>query len=291
MNRRKYKVKGKNIFVTGASGLLGAALTKLLIQEAANVWVLINQSDVNIHGVTKVELKDLKDGKRLPHFDVVFHLAAMISNDSKDELRLFNANVLLTQRLCAELNFDRIVYSSTVSLHGSTTAAIVETSQINPHNAYAHSKLWGEHYVQQCDSFAILRFSSIYGVGIKDGVFISRAIEQALTNGAVTIMGDGERLQNYIHTDTAIDYLVCAAKVNNNVVGLAVSTTSHSNRSIADYICQATGSELKFNGVDNSPSFVYDNSKTRELIGLIKPDSEIEKEIAAIVEWTRQLGY
>lgn len=268
--------------------MLGLALTKWLIRSGANVWVLINQSEVQIDGIIKLGLKDIEPGNELPHFNVVFHLAAMISGDPNDAERLFSANAMLTHRLVTNLNFDRIVYSSTVSLYQHSNGLIVENSPIKPQTPYAHSKYWGEHYVQQCNSYAILRFSSIYGVGIKPGVFISRAIEQALLKGRVTIMGDGDRLQNYIHTTTAVNHLVRAAECEKNITGLAVSTLSHSNRNIAEYICKATGGELEFKGEDNSPSFVYDNSKTREVIGLSKPDADIEKEISAIVEWTRQ---
>ena len=92
----------------------------------------------------------------------------------------------------------------------------------------------GEEMVKQNSSYSILRFSSLFGIGMKQDNFIRRAIEQALEKNNIVLFGDGLRKQNYLNVNQAVEYLVATADCKDNFIGLAVDNVSYSNKQIRE---------------------------------------------------------
>tara|TARA_R110001592_G_scaffold363109_2_gene680461 strand:- start:156475 stop:157314 length:840 start_codon:yes stop_codon:yes gene_type:complete len=276
------------VFITGASGLLGGALLRQFVQTDTEIWVLENNkpflelNSVNVKAVGRAQLSNL------PEFDVIFHLAARVGFGREIEKDIFESNVLLTKELCA-LPCKRFVYASSVSVYDSTPEIIFENSAICPTNPYAQSKYWGEYYVRQLSSYAILRFSSLFGEGMSLSTFLPRMILQAIENKKIILYGDGSRRQNYLHVDEAVQYLITASQTSLNIIGLGVESVSINNREAADIIEELCEVSIQYEGIDEDPSFEYNNEFTKQSIGFVSGSRNFKKDLLALYQWIKGL--
>lgn len=110
------------IAVTGATGLLGAALCRHLLQDGYQVRCLIRQYDRSISGMPleciQGNLHDLESLDQLcTGADVVFHVAGLISIGQKSESDLWRTNVMGTENViaaCQHAGVRRLVFFSSV---------------------------------------------------------------------------------------------------------------------------------------------------------------------------------
>lgn len=252
------------VFISGGSGFLGGKLISVGLSKNWKIWALENYTQVD-REVEKIKIDDLNASNALPKFDFVFHLGALIDYNNDNTEQLFKTNVLLTQ-IISGLKFDRIIYASTISVYKPSNDIIFENSSLSPTNVYAISKYWGEYYIRIQKSYAIIRFSSIFGEGMKANTFIPRLINQAI-NGKIILFGQGKRNQNYIHVEEAVEYLIKAAYSNKNIIGLAVGEESQSNISIAEKIKNWSGSDLEIVPFNEGQSYYFNNRYTKEVLG------------------------
>jgi dihydroflavonol-4-reductase len=108
--------------VTGASGHIGAHLTRALLNKEYSVRVLEHHDSRAIKGLdVDIVRGSLDDQKSLDHFcqglDVVFHLAARISIGSNSFDSLYKVNVEGTKRVmtsCKKAGVKRFIYFSSI---------------------------------------------------------------------------------------------------------------------------------------------------------------------------------
>jgi UDP-glucose 4-epimerase len=101
-------VQRREVLVTGASGFFGGVLKRRLLAEGFAVTNidLVRDEDVGAEGLTSVQ-GDIRDAGLLAEifsghtFEGVFHCAAMLAHDVKDDTLLWTSNVNGT-RLVAE---------------------------------------------------------------------------------------------------------------------------------------------------------------------------------------------
>jgi len=115
------------VFVTGASGLVGANLVKRLVQNKEDVIVLVRKTSshpfldnlkfMKVYG----DIRYFSSVKRgMKGCDYVYHLAGLISYNKKDRKNMFDVNVLGTRNVmkaALDLKIKKVV-------HTSSTAAI-----------------------------------------------------------------------------------------------------------------------------------------------------------------------
>lgn len=149
------------IFLTGATGLVGKHLLKLLLEKKLSVKVLIrkesdkNKFDFNTQNVEWV-IGDLLDTyvlqREIQSVHTVFHCAAIVSYSKKriDEMHKTNiegtANIV---NICLENNVEKLChFSSIASLDPDiVTGAITEKTHLDEskeHSQYALSKYYAE---------------------------------------------------------------------------------------------------------------------------------------------------
>jgi len=175
---KKSASRRKTILVTGADGMLGTELVKLL-RRSEGIRVipsLIKDMDIT-------DLVSVRDNLQEFRPDVVVHTAAYTQVDSaeKDSLTAFMVNSEGTKNLaffCRELDIDMMYISSDYVFDGKKGEPYVETDPTCPINTYGRTKLLGEHYIQALlDRYKIIRTSWLNGLG---GSFTRNFIETIL---------------------------------------------------------------------------------------------------------------
>ena len=244
------------ILITGGGGFLGQALLRK-IRHRDNVLVRLERtmrSDASSNVYTSVD--DVF--KSHPAFDLIYHLAAYIPENSVDVSLLDSVNIGLTKRLTELYPNARFVFASSVSVYGVPEILPISVNSrfINP-GAYGRSKIDAENCIRQTESYAIIRFSSIVGVGMTRITFVNRVIADA-KSGSIIIWGDGGRKQNYIDVQDAAQMLIAAALSPDNIIINGVAPKSWSNIEIARLVSRLTNSPVEFKGQDDSPSFEYE---------------------------------
>lgn len=173
--------KGRQILITGASGFIGSALCKAMVDQGDCIRAVVRSDpDSPVEGVTYV-VRDLEDKGELTELvtgvDVVVHLAGKAhgkGDPDEQSLEAFLAtNLLPTQKLAEAAlreGVNRFVFLSSIGVHGdqSRGTAISEHSPEQPKTVYAESKLRAERALRDtlrasATSFAIIRPALVYG--------------------------------------------------------------------------------------------------------------------------------
>jgi len=164
------------VSVTGSSGFIGKWLVKRLIQDGHEV----REWDRHIG-------RDIKDWK-LEDADFVVHLAAMADvRASMLEPELWYANNVTTttriQRLCKDAQVP-LVYASSSCVHAWWKSPYGTTKKINEETA-----LPGQ---------VGLRFTTVYGEGARDSMFIGRLLRDKISYATTHI-------RDFIHVSDVVD--------------------------------------------------------------------------------------
>lgn len=273
--------------IVGSNSFLAVELASLLSKEnELNLIGLIHVSDENVnYNNYKIVYKDidllLQEQIRI---DVVFIMGAYIpyGKFNVPDSRFVSSNIELVASLSKAFQKARLVYCSSVAVYGEISVGIInENSPFNQPNLYGLSKLAGEAIVLNHPSYAIIRFSSLWGKGMAPNTFLPKIVAQAKSS-SITVWGDGKRLQNYIHINDAANMCVLAAKSNENCILLGVGVKSYSNIEIALILRSHTGAKIELINEDHTPSFIYDARKTFENINFT-PKISIEQGIKELL--------
>ena len=148
------------VVVTGASGLLGAAI----VREFA---------DAEVHAFRHGELdvaseSSVNDALAATRPEVVINCAAYNDVDRAESepdaaLRTNAFGVLTLARAARQVNAVLVHYSTDFVFDGETNRPYVEEDQPNPRNVYALSKLLGEWFVAEAPRAYVLRVESLFG--------------------------------------------------------------------------------------------------------------------------------
>lgn len=171
------------IFVTGAAGFVGQALSRRLLPTGKKVVAAVRSAPGRIHATEIVHVGDIGSstvwGRALLGVDAVVHLAARV-HDVAGHARLADyreVNSLGTihlARAAAEAGVRRFVFLSSVKVNGETTRGLPFTADTapNPRDFYAISKWEAEQALQRIASesgmdVVILRPPLVYGPNVK----------------------------------------------------------------------------------------------------------------------------
>ncbi|MCH2043292.1 MAG: NAD(P)-dependent oxidoreductase [Saprospiraceae bacterium] len=277
--------------IVGANSFLAQALTQQLLTEGRVVEGIINQNRDKLYSqltyFTSDQLEELRDD-----YTTVYLISAYIPAHPLPadwNIQLYKTNIDWTKKVIKQFPSAKIVYASSVSVYGKAQGVIDEATTFCEPNAYGISKYWGELLVQEHPKHAIVRISSMYGVGMKVNTFLPRVIQQALRDGVIKVWGKGERQQNYIGVNQVAAYLYAASQTLHNGLYLAVANESYSNLKIAQQVQKYTGANLEFVGEDHSCSYLYNNSATREELGNI-PQTNLATAIEDLIQWIKKIS-
>ena len=209
------------LLVTGGCGYVGTRLTEALLARTSHDVVVIDAAwfgnYLEPHPRLTVRVADLRelDGYDLSGIDTIFHLAG-IANDPSADLNpcaSWDVNVLATMRLvdrAARQGVRQFVFPSSGAVYGvRSEARITEELDLMPISAYNKTKMIAERVILSYrDSLVttILRPATVCGYSprMRLDLTVNLLTMQALTNGAVTVLG-GSQVRPNIHIDDLID--------------------------------------------------------------------------------------
>ena len=150
-------ITDKNIVVTGAAGLVGSELTKQLLDKDYKVTAIYHSTPLHIsHPNLIIKQCDILDTFSLEEImqdaTHVYHCAAIVSFESKNERRLLKINVEGTANVvnaCISANVQKLIHVSSVSSLGRIRNGETVTEQMNwteetSNSIYGKSKYLGE---------------------------------------------------------------------------------------------------------------------------------------------------
>ena len=186
----------KRIYITGAQGMLGKAVTHLFrdrfdLFPADLSEVDIRQPDLIIEDIQRHEP------------DLVLHLAAMTDVDRCEEEpdEAFSINALGTRNvaLACQRSNAVMVYINTGSIYdGSKDTPYIEYDAPGPVSVYGRSKYAGEIYVRELlSSYYIFYTCWMFGGGPEDKKFVAKIIDLARKNKELRVVDDKKGSPTY----------------------------------------------------------------------------------------------
>lgn len=176
-----------NILITGANGILGQALVKMM--PACHTAAAFDIEDFDITDYAK-SLETIEKNKP----GVIIHCAAFTNVDGceteQDTAYLVNStgtkNIALT---CQKLDIPMVYISTDYVFDGTKGQPYLETDKTNPIGVYGKTKFAGEQFVGQLLSkFYIVRTSWLFGPGGKN--FVDTIIKLAGEKDELRIVHD-----------------------------------------------------------------------------------------------------
>ncbi len=231
---------GRNVFVTGATGLLGSWMTEELVSRGANVtclirdWVpesrLVNSGFISRVNVVRGALEDYETLARALNeyeIDSVFHLGAqtIVGTALRAPLSTFEANIRGTWNMMeacrVNSKVERVVVASSDKAYGEQEQLpYTEDEALNSKYPYDVSKSCSEfiavsYFHTYQTPVAITRCGNLYGGGdLNFNRLIPGTIRSALRDEAPVIRSDGKFIRDYFFVREAVDaYLTLAERL------------------------------------------------------------------------------
>jgi CDP-glucose 4,6-dehydratase len=313
----------RSTFVTGAYGLLGAALVPALVDEGAEVTVLrrdsMPRSALVLTGIEQrlnVVSGDVTDlslvSRALAEYEVdtVFHLAAqtIVPTAQRSPLGTWESNIRGTWTVleaCWRLQVPRVIVAASDKAYGPHHhLPYREDFALQPRSPYDVSKaatdLIARSYWHAYGlPVATTRFANLYGGGDTNrSRLVPEAVDAALTGRRAVIRSDGTPERDFLYVEDAVSaYLAIAEALDGDGArGEAFNAgtgRAHPVREVVELIGRIVGSDLEpeIRG-EGTPAgeidrqFV-DTTKLRELTGW-SPKVDLEEGLRRTVDWYRE---
>ena len=183
-----------NILVTGASGMIGSALSRQLKSRKHTLFFLVRRSPQAAQEISWNPGSGKLDAAPLEGMDAVVHLGARVGWGSSTREELFQPNILATAELVhrARQQNSYFVFASAALIAGERNPHINDVSLVNTENDYLYSKWLGEEIIKMSGvRYGILRIPGIFGKNGPSHLGVNNAIAGALQGIPPVQYGDG----------------------------------------------------------------------------------------------------
>jgi nucleoside-diphosphate-sugar epimerase len=218
-----------NILLTGATGFVGSALIKRLLQENVQLTAAVLAGENAGHlspAVERVTVERLSESSdyttALLNVDIVIHLAARVhvmQETATDPLQEFrNVNLNGTERLArqsAQAGVKRFIFMSTIGVNGDNSGdkPYTEVDALRPHNPYSVSKYEAELVLRRLSietgmEVVIIRAPLVYGPG-NPGNFLS--LLRIVSKGIPLPLASITNRRSLIYVGNLVDALATCA--------------------------------------------------------------------------------
>jgi UDP-glucose 4-epimerase len=226
--------------VTGAAGFIGSHLTGALLDRGAQVTGidcftdyypraikegnLANNAGHSAFTFVEERIQDADLEALLDGTTHVFHLAAQagVRKSWGSDFRIYtDNNVDASQQLleaCVGRPLHRFVYASSSSLYGDNVSfPMREDALPQPVSPYGVTKLAAEqlcylYFVNHRVPTTSVRYFTVYGPRQRPDMAFHRFIKAALTNGRITLYGDGEQTRDFTYVADAVAATMAAGE-------------------------------------------------------------------------------
>jgi CDP-glucose 4,6-dehydratase len=221
---------GKNVLLTGATGLLGGHFAKRLVSDGANVVALVRDGVPNCifyqDGLDKAatvvrgQLEDYCLIERVLNeyeIEACFHLGAqtIVGTANRSPLSTFEANIKGTWNVLEAARnstlLKALVVASTDKAYGEGSLPYKETDRLAANHHYDASKACAEMI---CSSYfhsygmpiGVTRCGNIFGEGdLNFNRIIPGAIRSVLMKEPLLIRSDGKMVRDYIYVQDVVE--------------------------------------------------------------------------------------
>lgn len=314
---------GRNVFVTGATGIVGSWLVKELLNLDAHVIALIHDydpkselirsGDIGRVSVVSGALEDFWTMERAINRhepDTVFHLGAqpIVDVAHRFPLQTFEANIRGTYnlleacRIHGQLVKRLVIASSDKAYGGHTELPYTEEMELKGRHPYEASKSCTD-LLSQCYShtyqspLSIVRCGNIYGGGDLNWSRIVPATVRSLLRGERPILrSDGSFLRDYIYVKDAVGAYLCVAENldRDEVKGEAFNFSPEVPLSVLDvvrHLSRVIGREDLEPDIRNTargeiPSQYLSAAKAHRILDW-KPQYSLDEGLQETIDWYR----
>lgn len=208
-----------NIFITGATGYIGADLAIKLAKEGHSIHVLVRDmskesllqhENITFHEGDILDIESLKKG--MANCEAVFHLAAFARVWANDPGVYFKINAEGTRNVLETAltsGVKKLIYTSTAGVIGpSNEQPCTEESirKVDFFNEYESSKLLSENliysYLLKGLDTVVVYPSRVYGPGVmSESNAVTKLIEHYIKGKWRLVPGDGSKTGSYAFID------------------------------------------------------------------------------------------
>jgi nucleoside-diphosphate-sugar epimerase len=213
------------VFITGATGFIGARLARALLLDSCEVGILLRKGSdtsrlADILGSVRQFFGDVRDGEEMSCIfgdfkpDIVLHLVTYyaVEHVPADIGVMMDTNVKGTINLLDAARIHRVklfVNTSTCAVYEQKDHTLAESDPISPQNLYAVTKLQAEEacrfYAENYDVKGItLRLFPPYGPGDHDRRLIPYVIQSFFDKKSPSLT-TGLQKWDFVYVDDVVD--------------------------------------------------------------------------------------
>ena len=283
-------LRNERVFLTGATGFVGACLARkladigceihVLLRPKANTWRLQGlEKQIHYHTGDLNDAEPLRDVVADIQPAIIYHLAVHGAYPSqRDSDQIIHTNFLGTWNLlraCSEVDYKVFVNTGSSSEYGYKPNAMRETDLLEPSSYYAVAKaaqtLVARHMAcadrRPINTF---RLFSVYGPHEEPTRLIPTIIERAL-EGKPLEMVSPDTARDFVYVDDVVEAYLQVGQLTLHCgeifnIGTGIQSTM---RDVVRAVLRATGSKVKVNWGSMPPrpwdteTWVADPSKVR----------------------------
>jgi GDP-L-fucose synthase len=223
---------GKNILVTGGSGLIGRQVVAMLSNSGACVKI-VSLDKINVNAKTENILGDLTNFELCKevtkNMDFVFHLAGIKGSIEVTRAKpashfvpvlMFNTNIL---EACRINKVKKIVYTSSIGAYADTDIFREEEYRLDslPMDFAGWTKRMAELQIQAynvqygLDNFAVVRPANVYGPGDNFDPNNAMVIPSLMykiyhKENPVIVWGDGSAIRDFAYSRDVAEGIILA---------------------------------------------------------------------------------
>ena len=305
----------KRVLITGASGFVGANLTRRLVELGDEVHAVIRHehplwrlesiaSDVVTHDADLVNPEQIEGVVRKVKPEWIFHLAVYGAYPFQTDVRQMNTtNIVGTVNLleaCRREGFERFINTGSSSEYGYKNYAPSEDENPDPNSYYAITKSLATTYCSYAAKhfglpLTTLRLYSAFGPFEEPTRLIPTLVLQGL-RGRLPPLVDPMIARDYVHVEDVVSAYLATARCSTTEPGMKLNVGSGTQTDLRTVVECArrildVGEEPQWGSFParawDTSVWVADNRRIKALTGW-RPELTFEQGLMATIEWFRQ---